>query len=163
MGGAYTLASVARMSPAEAGTGFAIATTAALGQFAASGPETRVRIFSHVVSYVQAAGAMDGLESLMLSGIDASHMAGATDAAHKGILLWNRLARLQKSKHGGIAVFLSVSQRAGFLSDHPGSGGLPQFGSVGKGEGDGAPGSVFSPGMPGGAIGRQLASAIRWS
>ena len=158
-GGAYTLASVERMSPAEAGQGFAIATTAALGQFAVSLPQTRLRIFSHVVSYVQAANAMDGLESLMLSGIDAAYLCGAMEATHKGILLWNRLARSHESKHGGIAVFLAASQRVGFLGDHE-RGGLPQFGALGKGEGDGVPGSVFSPGMPGGAIGRQLASAM---
>ncbi len=63
MRGPYTLAGIAHMSAAEAANGYAVATVAALGQFASASPETRVRMFLHVVAYVQAAKAMDGLES----------------------------------------------------------------------------------------------------
>jgi hypothetical protein len=159
MGGSYTLSAVARMSPAEATKGYTIATVAALGQFASASPETRVRILGHVLEFAQSARAMDGLESLILSGIDASYTAGATAIAHRGMELWNRLARSSPSQRSNIVVFLSASQRVGFLGGGE-TKGLPHFAAQGMGEVNGSLDSVFSPGMPGGAMGRQIAGAV---
>ncbi len=95
----------------------------------------------------------------MLSGIEACHLAGATAAAHQGMALWNHHVRYSNRQKSDVAVFLPVSQRIGFIGGD-GSRALPHFGAFGKGEGGGLPGSVFSSGMPGAAIGSQLASAI---
>jgi hypothetical protein len=160
--GPYTLASVAQINPAEARKGYTIATLAALGHFAVSSPSTRVRIFSRILEYVLAARAIDGLESLLLTGIDASHVAGATSLAYEGIAIWNHYVprvRLQSRNRNNIVVFLAATQRIGFLGADR-RGGLPQFGSLGDGKAPGASDSIFSPGLPGGAIGRQIAGAL---
>jgi hypothetical protein len=159
MKGPYTLAGIAHMSESEARKGYTTATVAALGQLACASPETRVRMFLHVMAYVEAAKAMDGLESLMLSGIEACYLAGAFAAAQHGMKLWNQHAHYSSRQKASIAVFLPLSQRIGFIGTN-GSGPLAHFRAYGIGAGGGLSASVFSHGMPGAAIGNQLANSL---
>lgn len=159
-GGSFTLAGVQSLNPSEAAHGFAMATAASLGHFGSASPEVRVRITLHVLSYVQVAQAMDGLESLMLSGIDACHCAGAFAAARQGMAMWNHHVRVSNAQRNSAAVFLGNSQRIGFIG---GEGGkrLLQFAAFETlGTNEGTPSSVFSPRMAGGGIGQQIASAM---
>lgn len=143
--GRATLSEVASIAPTEAARRYRRSLFCALGQMAVLHNTDRVGLFQRLLAFVRAGGGhVEGLESLMVSGLAAASAMRRDDLVREGVAVIDSLpvpAGKQMFSGGmGIAPFFDTTSHSlgffdllGFL-DLPGT-----FGSLGAALGLGAP------------------------